>query len=98
MSYADIIAEDARLGILQALEQDNDYAHNEYVLQDALGRLGHTMSRDRLRGHLAWLAEQALITTREVGGVTVAEITARGQDVALGRARVPGVARPRPGG
>lgn len=97
MSFADVIDADVRLGILQALEQDPQYSHNEYVLQEVLGRIGHGISRDRLRTHLAWLEEQGLVKTRIVAGVTVADITARGQDAALGRAQVPGVARPRPG-
>lgn len=96
MSYADHVAADARLRILQSLEADPGYDLNEHVLAAALAALGHDVSRDRLRGDLAWLAEQGLVTVAEVGGLQVARLTARGADVALGRARVPGVARPRP--
>lgn len=98
MSYAEHIAADIRLVLLQALEEDSDYSHNEGVLRAALGAVGHAVSHDRLRTELAWLAEQGLITLTDAGGLAIARLTARGEDVALGRTRVPGVARPRPRG
>ena len=79
------------------MQQVSDYAHNETVLQSALTALGHGVSTDRLRGELAWLAEQGLIVVHDVSDLHVATLTARGGDIALGRARRPGVARPRPG-
>lgn len=98
MSYSKLFAEHLRLAILQLLQQDSDYAHNEAVLQSALAALGHGVSTDRLRGELAWLAEQGLIAIDDVSGMQVATLTLRGADAALGRARIPGVARPRPSG
>ena len=98
MSYSEMIAEHIRLAILQVLEQDAQYAHNETVLQAALSAVGHGVSADRLRSELAWLAEQGLLAVSDVGGLQVAKLTARGGDAALGRTNVPGVARPRPGG
>lgn len=97
MSYADIVTEDQRLAVLQALEQDPDYSHNEHVLGRVLQAVGHGISSDLLRTHLSWLAEQGLITTDDRAGLVVAKLTRRGEDAALGRARVPGVGRPRPG-
>lgn len=97
MSYEDVIAADQRLAILQALEQDPDYSHNEHVLSRVLAAVGHGVSSDLLRTHLAWLAEQGLVAVEAVAGMQVAKLTRRGEDVALGRSRVPGVARPRPG-
>ena len=96
MSYKSIITADMRLAILRLLEQDTDYAHNEYVLQRALEQLGHSISADRLRTELRWLEEQQLITI-DGGSVCVAKLTSRGVDAALGRARIDGIARPRPG-
>lgn len=96
MSYRQIVDADARLAILQALEQDPGYSHNEHVLREIVRCVGHELSYDSLRAHLAWLEEQGLVTQEEVAGIIVARITSRGQDAALGRARVPGVARPRP--
>ena len=95
----EIEAEHLRLAVLQLLQVDYGYAHNELILQRALEQVGHGVSGDRLRGELAWLAEQGLIVVEDVCGLLhLARITARGADVALGRARVPGVARPRPTG
>lgn len=93
MSYSTFIAEDQRRVILATLEGDPGYSHNEHVLRSALGHWGHAVSRDALRTELSWLVEQGLVT---LAGETVwtARLTARGEDVALGRARVPGVARP----
>lgn len=96
MSFADHVAADVRLSILRTLEEDAGYDLNEHVLALALQALGHGLSRDRLRGELAWLAEQGLATIADVSGVHVVRLTARGADCALGRARIPGVARPRP--
>lgn len=96
MNYAELIAADLRLVILQALEQDPDYSHNDSVINAVLGAVGHAISRDRVRTELHWLAEQGLIRVTDMSGVLVAKLTGRGVDVALGYARVPGVARPRP--
>lgn len=95
MSYRQFAAADQRMVVLQALEEDPGYSHNEGVLRSVLGTFGHQVSRDGLRTELAWLAEQGLITLSDAGGVQVAKLTSRGEDVAQGHARVPGVARPR---
>ena len=84
MSYSELIAEHIRLAILQVLEQDAQYAHNETVLQAALSAVGHGVSADRLRSELAWLAEQGLLAVSDVGGLQVAKLTARGGDAAPG--------------
>lgn len=97
MSYRELLDEHLRLAILQLLEQDVDYAHNEIVLQGALERLGHGVSFDRLRSELAWLGEQGLLAVTQVVGLQLAKLTLRGADAARGRANVPGVARPRTG-
>ena len=96
--YSNIVTEHLRLAILQVLEQDTDYAHNEIVLQGALEQLGHGVSFDRLRTELAWLGEQGLVAVSEVAGLSLDKLTLRGADAAKGRTDVPGVARPRPGG
>ena len=49
-----------------------------------------------MRGHLAWLDEQGLIVLA-AGDIQIATLTLRGEDAATGSARIPGVARPRPG-
>jgi hypothetical protein len=87
---------DRRLVILRILEEDAGYSQNEFVIQTCLETLGHTVSQDRLRTDLAWLAEQGLVTVGTVGGVHVAKLTGRGADAACGRTLVPGIKRPRP--
>ena len=95
-AFADLVAEDQRLRILQLLTEAEGYDLNIHILRDALARVGHRPSADRLRGELAWLEEQGLVATEMVGSIVVATATARGLDAAQGRARVPGVKRPLP--
>ena len=95
MSFSEVVAEDQRLLLLQALEEDPDYSHNEHVLRSLLAAMGHHTSRDSVRTQLAWLAEQGLVELMDAAGTQIAKLTARGEDVALGNARAPGVARPR---
>lgn len=94
-SFAEKQAEDRRLSILLLLDQASGGSGNEALLHDALPTtFGHEPSIDQVRTDIAWLAEQQLVTQREVGGLVLASITPRGHDVATGRARVPGVKRP----
>lgn len=88
---------DRRLMILRLLAEAPDYRANAWLLQSALAAVGHAVGVDRLRTELAWLEEQGLVALEQVGGVTLARLTARGGDVAAGRAIVPGVRRPAPG-
>lgn len=97
MSYERILTESRRLQILRLLEQSSGYSVNAYTLGSVLNGMGHPVSQDRLLADLEWLAEQDLVVIEDVGGVTVATLTARGADVAAGRARVRGVQRPLPG-
>lgn len=97
MSFQTTLAEDRRLSILLVLEQTPGYSANAFLLRDAVGSIyGHNASIDQVRTDIAWLAEQALVTARAVGEVTLATLTARGADVAAGRAQVPGVKKPMP--
>ena len=96
MGYPELVAEDRRLSILLLLDAAPGGIGNEALLHAALPDFGHEPSSDQIRVDLAWLAEQQLVTTRDTHGLMVATISARGQDVAGGRARVPGVKKPRP--
>lgn len=95
-AFEKIVQQDIRLVILQLLNQDADYKHNEHVLKAALKAVGHNISGDRLRTELAWLAEQHLVETAPVSGMMIVRLTARGADVAEGAVLVPGVKRPDP--
>ena len=95
--FRTIVQEDIRLSILQALEQDPGYSHNDAVLQQVCEAVGHRISLDRVRTELDWLDEQGLVDLETVGPFKVATISTRGVDVARGRSIVSGVKRPRPG-
>lgn len=86
-----------RLSILRLLSGAPGYRANVNILHSALADFGLQASRDQIRTHLAWLAEQRLVTTQEMLGLVVAELTERGLDAAAGTVVVPGVQRPGPG-
>lgn len=96
-SYRNFVTADLRLTVLRLLAGAPGYELNGSILKIALDRYGHSIASDRLATELAWLQEQGLAELREFGGVNIAKLTARGLDVAEGRASVPGVARPSPG-
>lgn len=96
MSFAEHLAADRRLAILRILDAAPQAEASETTLQLALQDYAHAPSVDAVRADLAWLAELGLVTLAEIGGLVLARITARGADVAHRRARVPGVATPRP--
>ncbi|WP_074020635.1 MULTISPECIES: hypothetical protein [Xenorhabdus] len=93
----EILTADQRLVLLRSLTECGGDA-NESVLQTCLDAYGHRISRDGVRSHLSWLAEQGLCALNDVAGCLVATLTGRGADVAEGRSTVPGVKRPRPRG
>ncbi|HAS63212.1 MAG TPA: hypothetical protein DCS35_11965 [Vibrio sp.] len=91
-----VFVEDRRLVILRVLSESAGYTASDSNLDDSLDRWGHTVSRDVVVGEMYWLAEQQLVTLREMGSTQIATITQRGLDVASGQAIHPGVKRPRP--
>ena len=99
MSYSALLAEHQRLSLLRALADSPRYNANDSILRDQLAVFGLEASRDQVRGHLSWLAEQGLVTIEQLVGTTqVATLTERGHDAAAGNAYVPGVKRPGPRG
>jgi len=99
MSYQDLKNAEIRLTIVQLLAQDPGYDLNETILGKLVNEFGYELSKDGLRTHLAWLAEQGLVTVRMVAErLQVAKLTSRGNDAAYGRINAPGVARPTPEG
>ncbi|WP_394698971.1 ArsR family transcriptional regulator [uncultured Tolumonas sp.] len=93
----ELLDADQRLVMLRSLIDAGGEA-NESILQDCLDVFGHRVSRDQVRTHITWLAEQGLVAIENVGSYMVANLTGRGQDVAEGRSTVPGVKKPRPRG
>ncbi|MCW7552576.1 ArsR family transcriptional regulator [Endozoicomonas gorgoniicola] len=94
MSYQTVLHADQRLVILRTLAEMNGYQANESILQTVLDRYGHNISRDLTVSHMQFLKEQGLISLEDVGGIQVATLNSRGEDVAAGRASVAGVKRP----
>ena len=94
---ADLVTEERRLQILSLLAESNAYTASVDVLHLVLGQMGLGVSHDRLATDLEWLTEQELVNLNRIGAVATAEVSVRGLDVARGLARVPGVARPKPG-
>ena len=95
-SFAATLAEARRSAILRLLAESPEYEAGAAILYEALPGCGVPASLDQVHGDLAWLAEQQLITTEAVLDILLARITTRGLDAALGRATIPGVARPAP--
>ncbi|MEN9533724.1 MAG: hypothetical protein RIQ83_2948 [Pseudomonadota bacterium] len=95
MSIQAILDSQQRLVILRSL-LDIGGAANESILNDCLDQLGTgRVTRDRVKTLLAWLEEQGLVRIERLATVQVAHLTGRGQDVAEGRAVVPGIKKPR---
>jgi hypothetical protein len=97
MDYAEHMQQDRRLVILCILNRLPGYESNSSVLYTLITSRGHNISRDLFRSELNWLDEQRLLKTKALGdegSVLLATLTERGQDVATGRATVPGVKRP----
>ena len=94
MSMMELLDQDRRLVMLRTLVDIGGEA-NESILQDCLDAYGHRVSRDQVRTHITWLAEQGLVTVEMVGSYMVVSLTGRGQDAAEGRSTVPGVKKPR---
>lgn len=96
-SFAEFQTNDRRLVLLRGLASAAQFRANALLLQRYCDALGHIVSADRIAQDLAWLAEQGLVKLEHAAGIAVAELTARGQDVATGRTKVPGVQPPQPG-
>lgn len=89
--------EHVRVAALRLLDEMPSYSANDSVLTQAVSAMGLACTRDQMRGHLTWMAEQRLVQLQEIGmGLIVATATERGCDVAKGRSIVRGVARPSP--
>jgi hypothetical protein len=96
-TYTTFMTESRRLALLGGLRASHQWRANDALLQRWCEQMGHAVSTDRVVADLAWLAEQDLVSTQAVDGLTVATLTQRGLDVANGLAQVPGVQRPQPG-
>jgi hypothetical protein len=96
-TFADRLREDRRLVILRLLSEASGYRANSSVLHAGLQYLAIAASRDDVLTDLAWLQDQGLVRLDQVtDSIQTVTLSARGDDVAHGRAIVPGVSRPSP--
>lgn len=92
---ARMVETDRRRAILAALIVAPGYTLARAALHRRIEAVGYIVSGDGLAIDLAWLADEAgLVDLLELDAV---RLTDRGADIVLGRASVPGVARPSPG-
>ena len=95
MSLEMIMREERRLAMLKLLAKAPGRSANAYVVARSLPQLGHPCTLDQVKTDLAWLLEQGLIKTEDMGGgMVVATLLNRGHEVQAGLANVPGVAIP----
>lgn len=98
LEYRAAVSEAQRLAILDVLHGADGYTLPVPLLRQALASRGHPLAADTLAAHLAWLEALPDAPVILISGerVTLARLTLRGEDLALGRARAPGIARPAP--
>ena len=98
MAYAETVRKHRRLAILRHLEMCTDYTSNASILVDVLDGVGVTSSRDQVVTELAWLRENGFVSYVDTAEFLVVEATARGVEIARGRATHPEIQRPSPRG
>ena len=98
MNYEQHLREDRRLVILRVLAEVPARSANDSILHKMVLSWGNQCTRDQVKSEITWLHEQGLLVRSETAGITIAEITQRGHDVAKGLSAVDGVHRPSPRG
>jgi len=94
--YHQTLARHRRSVILRVLATAPGYAANESLLREMLAGHGLAATRAQIRGDIAWLAEQGLLSAERIADIMIARITADGEDVAAGRSHHPDIHRPEP--
>lgn len=97
MSFSAFENEYHRLAILQFLNEQPGYTGNADIVATSLQSKGRMLTVDQVKTELYWLSEQSLVDISITGDLVRVTLTGRGGECAAGIARVPGVARPRPG-
>ncbi len=95
--YVSTLSKHRRLTILKFLSDSPEYTSNASILVEVCNNFGVTSTRDQVAGEVAWLNEQGMVTFEDHGDFIVVTATARGVEIAQGKARHDGVQRPRPG-
>lgn len=96
--YSEMLRRHRRIAILRFLQASATYTSNVSILTDVLNSnsIGIDTSRDQTTTELHWLREQGFVTLGSNPDFLVATVTARGVDIALGRATHPEIQRPAP--
>lgn len=95
MSFENKLKEEMRLVMLRLLNELPSYRGNSSTLYSGLSHWGLGYSRDQVKTELYWLKDQGCVEIElDNPVVVVVKLTERGQDVAEGRQRVPGIQRP----
>jgi len=96
--YQETLRRHRRLAILRFLEASPTFTSNVSILTDVLNSdaIGINTSRDQTTTELGWLEEMGFVTLMGQPDFRVATSTARGVDIALGRATHPDIQRPSP--
>ena len=95
--YVETLSRHRRLTILRFLADSPEYTSNVSILEEVCNEFGVTSNRDQVITDLEWLREQGFAAFDGKGDFIVVTATARGVEVAEGKARHEGVQRPRPG-
>lgn len=83
-----------RRAVLAFLKGQTRRESSDDVLMGMLDDILLYPTPDQLAGEIAWLRENGLVETRELGNLTGVKVTPRGVLVADDKAGHPGVARP----
>lgn len=96
--YLTTLRRHRRLAILRFLHDSPTYTSNVSILTDVLNgpTIGIDTSRDQTTTELMWLQETGFVTLSGTADFVVATATARGVDIALGRAAHSDIQRPGP--
>lgn len=94
MSYADLIAAQARLHILKELHRQTDGRLNDMLVRGALDIVGIQRSRDFVRTQLRKLEELGAIELTVAGEMLIAHLAPAGRDHIAERSVIEGIARP----
>lgn len=93
---AQVETERRRLTVLQYLVGVPGFEAAAMLLRDHCRAIGVPTHDDQIVTCIHWLAEQGLVTVRQVGGEPIARLTSTGRDVAQGFRNHPGVMQPDP--